>query len=152
MFAFFLPETSPNYVAWIFPAITNTIAGFILQEAFGKYLDMHELYNQYNNLKFEKPIEYSAYLDIFSQPNIVPRKLKFSRWTLSLSLSLPPWFFDTFLGVIFTSICISLWIFYPNFKFCFCFNFLQAIQGIHGESTWIFSLFFPADRALARSW
>ncbi|KAI9384111.1 hypothetical protein POPTR_012G012800v4 [Populus trichocarpa] len=52
---------------------------FTGEEAFGKYLDMHELYNQYNNLKFEKPIEYSAYLDIFSQPNIVPRKLKFSR-------------------------------------------------------------------------
>lgn len=59
--------------------LTNTLAGFILQEAFGKYLDMHELYNQFNNLKFEKPIEYSAYLDIFSQPNIVTRKLKFSR-------------------------------------------------------------------------
>ncbi|KAJ6359382.1 hypothetical protein OIU76_001002 [Salix suchowensis] len=40
---------------------------------------MHELYNQYNNLKFEKPIEYSTYLDIFSQPHIVPRKLKFTR-------------------------------------------------------------------------
>ncbi|KAJ6887939.1 splicing factor SF3a60 [Populus alba x Populus x berolinensis] len=52
---------------------------FTGEEAFGKYLDMHELYNQYNNLKFEKPIEYSTYLDIFSQPNIVPRKLKFSR-------------------------------------------------------------------------
>ncbi|KAB5531636.1 hypothetical protein DKX38_018306 [Salix brachista] len=52
---------------------------FTGEEAFGKYLDMHELYNQYNNLKFEKPIEYSTYLDIFSQPHIVPRKLKFTR-------------------------------------------------------------------------
>ncbi|KAJ6748806.1 SPLICING FACTOR SF3A-RELATED [Salix purpurea] len=52
---------------------------FTGEEAFGKYLDMHELYNQYNNLKFEKPIEYSTYLDIFSQPHIVPCKLKFTR-------------------------------------------------------------------------
>ena len=66
--------------------LTNTLAGFILQEAFGKYLDMHELYNQFNNLKFEKPIEYSTYLDIFSQPHNLPRKVKFTMY----SLFLPP--------------------------------------------------------------
>ncbi|KAJ6376079.1 hypothetical protein OIU77_000950 [Salix suchowensis] len=49
---------------------------FTSEEAFGKYLDMHELYNQYNNLKFEKPIEYSTYLDIFSQPHIVPMQIE----------------------------------------------------------------------------
>ncbi|KAJ6760296.1 SPLICING FACTOR SF3A-RELATED [Salix purpurea] len=52
---------------------------FTGEEAFGKYLDMHELYNQFNNLKFEKPIEYSTYLDIFSQPHNLPRKVKFTR-------------------------------------------------------------------------
>ena len=71
--------------------LTNTFAGFILQEAFGKYLDMHELYNQFNNLKFEKPIEYSTYLDIFSQPHKIPRKVKFTRY--SFSPTPPSWIF-----------------------------------------------------------
>lgn len=45
----------------------------------GRYLDMHELYNQYINSKFGEPIEYSAYLDVFSEPDKIPRKLKFTR-------------------------------------------------------------------------
>ncbi|KAI8006404.1 Splicing factor 3A subunit 3 [Camellia lanceoleosa] len=34
-------------------------------EALGRYLDLHELYNEYINSKFAEPIEYSAYLDVF---------------------------------------------------------------------------------------
>lgn len=49
------------------------------EESFGRYLDMHELYNQYINSKFGEPIEYSSYLDIFSLPHKIPRKLKSSR-------------------------------------------------------------------------
>ncbi|XP_021909291.1 splicing factor SF3a60 homolog [Carica papaya] len=49
------------------------------EEAMGRYLDMHELYNQYINSKFGEPIEYSAYLDVFSEPDKIPRKLKFTR-------------------------------------------------------------------------
>ncbi|KAF3432834.1 hypothetical protein FNV43_RR23936 [Rhamnella rubrinervis] len=49
------------------------------EEAFGRYLDLHELYNQYINSKFGEPIEYSAYLDLFSQPQRIPRKMKSSR-------------------------------------------------------------------------
>ncbi|KAM2007101.1 hypothetical protein ACFX15_002060 [Malus domestica] len=49
------------------------------EEAFGRYLDLHELYNQYINSKFGEPIEYSAYLDTISQPQKIPRKLKSSR-------------------------------------------------------------------------
>ncbi|XP_022140873.1 splicing factor SF3a60 homolog [Momordica charantia] len=49
------------------------------EEAFGRYLDLHELYNQYINSKFGEPIEYSSYLDVFSQPQKIPRKLKISR-------------------------------------------------------------------------
>ncbi|KAJ9164296.1 hypothetical protein P3X46_023892 [Hevea brasiliensis] len=52
---------------------------FTGEEAFGKYLDMHELYNQFINSKFGEPIEYSAYLDVFSQPHNIPRKLKLTR-------------------------------------------------------------------------
>ncbi|EEF48955.1 splicing factor 3a, putative [Ricinus communis] len=52
---------------------------FTGEEAFGKYLDMHELYNQYINSKFGEPIEYSAYLDIFPQLHNIPRKLKLNR-------------------------------------------------------------------------
>ncbi|PIA54846.1 hypothetical protein AQUCO_00901025v1 [Aquilegia coerulea] len=42
---------------------------------------MHELYNKYINSQFGKHIEDSAYLDIFSQPNHVPRNLKLTRST-----------------------------------------------------------------------
>ncbi|MED6211384.1 hypothetical protein PIB30_073195 [Stylosanthes scabra] len=49
------------------------------EEAFGRYLDMHELYHQYINSKFGEPIEYSAYLDIFSEAEKVPRKKKMTR-------------------------------------------------------------------------
>ncbi|KAK6925991.1 Splicing factor SF3a60 /Prp9 subunit, C-terminal [Dillenia turbinata] len=46
------------------------------EEAFGRYLDLHELYNDYINSKFGEPVEYSAFLDVFSQPEKIPRKLK----------------------------------------------------------------------------
>ncbi|KGN58266.1 splicing factor SF3a60 homolog [Cucumis sativus] len=49
------------------------------EEAFGRYLDLHELYNQYINSKFGEAIEYSSYLDVFSQPQKISQKLKFSR-------------------------------------------------------------------------
>lgn len=52
---------------------------FTGEEAFGRYLDMHELYNQYINSKFGEPIEYSAYLDVFSQPHKIPSKMKLTR-------------------------------------------------------------------------
>ncbi|XP_076903746.1 splicing factor SF3a60 homolog [Bidens hawaiensis] len=58
------------------------------EEAYGRYLDLHELYNVYINSKFGKPtdkkpgkesdkqIDYTAYLEVFSQPHLIPRKLK----------------------------------------------------------------------------
>ncbi|KAK1302527.1 hypothetical protein QJS10_CPB12g01097 [Acorus calamus] len=46
------------------------------EESFGRYLDMHELYNEYVNSKFGEPIEYSAFLDAFSQTHKIPRHLK----------------------------------------------------------------------------
>lgn len=49
------------------------------EEAFGRYLDMHALYQQYVNSKFGEPIEYSAYLDIFSETDKIPRKMKTTR-------------------------------------------------------------------------
>ncbi|CAI0412856.1 unnamed protein product [Linum tenue] len=60
---------------------------FTGEEAHGKYLDLHELYNQYINAKFGMPrndkkesedshIEYSTYLNLFSQPQKIDRKLK----------------------------------------------------------------------------
>lgn len=49
------------------------------EEGFGRYLDMHELYNDYINSKFGEPTEYSAYLEVFSQANKIPRKLKLTR-------------------------------------------------------------------------
>ncbi|KAL0304398.1 UNVERIFIED_CONTAM: Splicing factor SF3a60 [Sesamum radiatum] len=52
---------------------------FTGEEAFGRYLDLHELYNDYINSKFGKQIEYSAYLDVFSDPGTISRKLKLTR-------------------------------------------------------------------------
>ncbi|CAL1409685.1 unnamed protein product [Linum trigynum] len=63
---------------------------FTGEEAHGKYLDLHELYNQYINAKFGMPrsdkkesedshIEYSTYLNLFSQPQKINWKLKLTR-------------------------------------------------------------------------
>ncbi|KAG9456991.1 hypothetical protein H6P81_001499 [Aristolochia fimbriata] len=49
------------------------------EEAFGRYLDLHELYNEYINSKFGKPIEYSAFLDVFPKTYEIQRSLKFTR-------------------------------------------------------------------------
>lgn len=56
----------------------------LFQEAFGRYLDLHELYNVYINSKFGQKIEYSAYLDIFSDPVKIPRKLKLTGYSCYL--------------------------------------------------------------------
>lgn len=58
--------------------ITDSVEFF--QEALGRYLDLHELYYQYVNSKFGEPIEYSAYLDVFSDTDKIPRKMKMTRW------------------------------------------------------------------------
>ncbi|KAI4384841.1 hypothetical protein MLD38_002942 [Melastoma candidum] len=49
------------------------------EEAFGRYLDLHELFQQYINSKFGEPIEYSTYLDVFSEPGKISKKLKLTR-------------------------------------------------------------------------
>ncbi|KAI3855098.1 hypothetical protein MKX03_018492 [Papaver bracteatum] len=52
------------------------------EEGHGRYLDLHELYNRYINLGSvdqSKIVEYSAYLDVFSQPDQIPCKLKLTR-------------------------------------------------------------------------
>ncbi|CAA6659014.1 unnamed protein product [Spirodela intermedia] len=49
------------------------------EEAFGRYLDMHELYNEFINSKFGERIEYSAFLETFSQTHNIPLKLKLTR-------------------------------------------------------------------------
>ncbi|XP_075493797.1 splicing factor SF3a60 homolog [Primulina tabacum] len=52
---------------------------FTGEEASGRYLDLHELYNDYINAKFGKQIDYSIYLDLFSQPENISCKLKLTR-------------------------------------------------------------------------
>eukprot|EP01018_Ginkgo_biloba_P003226 Gb_06863 [translate_table: standard] len=49
------------------------------EEAFGRYLDMHELYNEYVNSKFGQLIDYSAFLEEFPQTHNVPRNHKLTR-------------------------------------------------------------------------
>ncbi|BBN09520.1 splicing factor 3A subunit 3 [Marchantia polymorpha subsp. ruderalis] len=49
------------------------------EEAHGRYLDLHELYNSYLNSKFGHSIEYSAYLEEFSQTHKITRNHKLSK-------------------------------------------------------------------------
>ncbi|WOH13325.1 hypothetical protein DCAR_0832834 [Daucus carota subsp. sativus] len=49
------------------------------EEGSGRYLDLHQLYNDYMNSKFGEPLEYSAYLQVFPQAGKIPRKLKLTR-------------------------------------------------------------------------
>ncbi|CAA7026692.1 unnamed protein product [Microthlaspi erraticum] len=44
----------------------------------GLYLDLHEMYNQYINSKFGEKVEYSAYLNVFSQLDKIQFNLKLS--------------------------------------------------------------------------
>ncbi|KAK9094119.1 hypothetical protein Scep_025588 [Stephania cephalantha] len=55
------------------------VVEFSGEEALGRYLDMHELYNEYINSKFGEAIEYSVYLDIFSKLDEIPRNRKQTR-------------------------------------------------------------------------
>uniref|UniRef100_A0A7N0U659 Matrin-type domain-containing protein n=1 Tax=Kalanchoe fedtschenkoi TaxID=63787 RepID=A0A7N0U659_KALFE len=56
------------------------IVEFSGEEAMGRYLDLHELYNRYINSKFGDPkLEYSGFLDVFSKPHTISRKLKTTR-------------------------------------------------------------------------
>ncbi|GMH08904.1 hypothetical protein Nepgr_010744 [Nepenthes gracilis] len=57
----------------------DPVLDFSGEEAFGRYLDLHEFYNKYINSKFGEHMEYSAYLDVFSQPEKIHRRLKLSR-------------------------------------------------------------------------
>ncbi|KFK25019.1 hypothetical protein AALP_AA8G056400 [Arabis alpina] len=54
------------------------VIAFSGEEGVGRYLDLHDMYNQFINSKFGERVEYSAYLDVFSQPQKISRKLKFS--------------------------------------------------------------------------
>ncbi|KAL5709675.1 hypothetical protein ACHQM5_020335 [Ranunculus cassubicifolius] len=49
------------------------------EEGFGRYLDLHKLYNEYVNSKFGRKIEYSEYLDVFAQASDVEKIRKFGR-------------------------------------------------------------------------
>ncbi|CAL4974707.1 unnamed protein product [Urochloa decumbens] len=48
-------------------------------EAFGRYLDLHELYNEFINSKFGTPMEYSAYVGCFSQTEKILQSHKKTR-------------------------------------------------------------------------
>ncbi|KAK9077199.1 hypothetical protein SSX86_005535 [Deinandra increscens subsp. villosa] len=49
---------------------------FSQEEAYGRYLDMHELYHDYIKSEFGKQIDYSDYLEVFSQSQHIPQKLR----------------------------------------------------------------------------
>ncbi|GJP36528.1 hypothetical protein CLOM_g21027 [Closterium sp. NIES-68] len=49
------------------------------EEALGKYVDVHEVYQQFTNAKFGRAMEYSMYLDELPQTHKIPRNLKFTK-------------------------------------------------------------------------
>ncbi|XP_074291696.1 splicing factor SF3a60 homolog isoform X1 [Silene latifolia] len=57
----------------------DPVLDFSGEEGFGRYLDLHEFYNRYINSKFGERMEYIAYLNVFSQPQLIPRKRKMTR-------------------------------------------------------------------------
>ncbi|CAA7033877.1 unnamed protein product [Microthlaspi erraticum] len=61
------------------PTMEEPVIAFTAEECFGRYLELHDLHNQYINSSFGERVDYSAYLDVFSQPEKIPPKLKLSR-------------------------------------------------------------------------
>ncbi|KAK9665278.1 hypothetical protein RND81_14G102100 [Saponaria officinalis] len=57
----------------------DPVLDFSGEEGFGRYLDLHEFYNRYINSKFGERKEYTAFLDVFSQPQLIPRKHKMTK-------------------------------------------------------------------------
>ncbi|CAL4974706.1 unnamed protein product [Urochloa decumbens] len=55
------------------------LEGFGGVDAFGRYLDLHELYNEFINSKFGTPMEYSAYVGCFSQTEKILQSHKKTR-------------------------------------------------------------------------
>ena len=49
------------------------------QEALGKYVDVHALFQVFVNSRFGRPMEYSAYLEEMPQTHKIPRNLKFTK-------------------------------------------------------------------------
>ncbi|CAA7034050.1 unnamed protein product [Microthlaspi erraticum] len=56
----------------------DPVIAFTGEECFGRYLDLHDLHNQYINSSFGERVDYSAYLDVFSQPEKISPELKMS--------------------------------------------------------------------------
>ncbi len=73
-------------IVWILK-MQLTLWVVCVQEAYGKFLDMHELYNRFLNSKFGHPIEYSAFLEEFYQTHQIARHHKLTKYAL---LSLLP--------------------------------------------------------------
>ncbi|XP_018474946.2 splicing factor SF3a60 homolog isoform X2 [Raphanus sativus] len=71
-----LVDASADYEALL---KVEPVISFSGEEGVGRYLDLHDMYNHYINSKFGGMVEYSVYLDVFSHPEKIPRKLKFPR-------------------------------------------------------------------------
>jgi hypothetical protein len=72
------PIQVESSIAWILK-MELTLWVVCVQEAYGKFLDMHELYNRFLNSKFGHPIEYSAFLEEFYQTHQIARHHKLTK-------------------------------------------------------------------------
>lgn len=55
---------------------TANMADFTDEEGYGKYLDLHEAYVQYTNLKGVEKVDYVAYLEVFDKLFDIPKERK----------------------------------------------------------------------------
>lgn len=101
---------------------------FTLQEAYGRYLDLHALYNQFLNSKFGQPTEYSTFLDEFSQTHKIARGVKLSKWVIVFLCFVPhclaalAWFHGLDVLRYFKSNLI-----YIDLGLCFCQNVCKDV-------------------------
>jgi hypothetical protein len=56
--------------------LSAVVAGCVAQESHGRYLDLHELYNEFVNAKFGRQMEYFEYLQLLTEFNSISRGLR----------------------------------------------------------------------------
>ena len=60
----------------LIPLIASDLVEFTDEEGYGRYLDLHDCYLQYINLKASEKLDYITYLSIFDQLFDIPKERK----------------------------------------------------------------------------
>ena len=60
----------------LIPLIASDLVEFTDEEGYGRYLDLHDCYLKYINLKASEKLDYITYLSIFDQLFDIPKERK----------------------------------------------------------------------------